>query len=88
MADHRATAISCDQLAVPAILESPRSKLLYVVLAATGGARPPELRSTLGMSSLSLYPIIRDLQEAGVVERTDDGAVRLVDAETVHVDVR
>lgn len=86
MADPRTLAISREQVAVPAELQSPRSKLLYVTLAATGGARPPELRSALGLSSLSLYPIIRDLRDAGIVERADDGAVRLVDAHAAQVD--
>ena len=72
---------SCEELTVPSRLESPRSKLLYVVLAVTGGARASELRSALGMSSLTLYPVISDLREAGLVERGDDGLLRLVDVQ-------
>jgi Mn-dependent DtxR family transcriptional regulator len=88
MVDPRTPAISCDQLAVPPAVESPRSKLLYVTLAVTGGARSPEIQSALGISSLTLYPFIRDLQEAGIVEHADDGAVRLVDADAVAVGAR
>lgn len=82
MADHASPTVACEQLSVPARLESPRSKLLYLVLAATGGARASELRSTLGMSSLTLYPVVRDLREAGLVERADDGLLRAVAVET------
>lgn len=78
MPDHASPTVACEALAVPERLESPRSKLLYLALAATGGARAGELRSTLGMSSLTLYPIVRDLREAGLVERADDGVLRTV----------
>lgn len=80
MADPPPTTVSCDQLAVPNCLESPRSKLLYMTLAVTGGARASELRSTLGMSSLSIYPIVRDLRAAGLVEQGEDGSLRIADA--------
>lgn len=85
MADPAPPTMSCDQLALPSNLESPRSKLLYLTLAVTGGARAPELRSALGMSPLSPYPIVRDLREAGMIERADDGSFRLADVETPSI---
>jgi len=81
MADTVPPTLSCEELAVPPQLESPRSKLLYLALAATGGARASELRAALRMSSLSLYPVVSDLRKAGLLERADDGSLRLVDAE-------
>lgn len=88
MADPRPSTVSCDELTVPACLESPRSKLLYLTLAVTGSARADELRSVLRMSSLSLFPIIQDLREAGIVERAEDGAFRLVDVEATAIEAR
>lgn len=88
MADPRSSAGSCDQPAVPARLKSPRSKLPYVTLAVAGGARVAEIRSALGMSSPSRYPVVRDLREAGLVERGDDGAYRLEDVEATAIEAR
>lgn len=61
---------------VPEDLESPRSKLSFLYLRVTGGARMAELRDALGMSLLSLYPVVARLIDAGHVERTDDGLLR------------
>lgn len=87
MADPRTQAISCEQLAVPATIQSPRCRLGSVTLAATGGGRPPELRSALGTSSsLSLHPVVRDLRDARSVERADDGVVRLVHSHAKRIE--
>lgn len=88
MADPRTPAISCDQGAVPARVVAPRSKLESVTHAMTCGALPPELQSMLGPSSLGRYPIIRELQEARIVEHADDGAVRIVDEDAGAVGAR
>lgn len=82
MVDPVPSTVSCEQLAVPTRLGSPRSKLLYLALAASDGAQVPELRTVLGVPSLSVYPVVRDLREAGLVERAGDGALRVADAET------
>ncbi|AGN02196.1 hypothetical protein L593_11255 [Salinarchaeum sp. Harcht-Bsk1] len=81
MANPVPPTVSCDELAVPQQLESPRSKLLYLALAVTDGAKTSELRSALQMSSLSLYPVVADLRDAGLVERADDGSLRLSEIE-------
>lgn len=61
---------------VPPDLDSSRSKLSYLYLRASGGARMTELRDVLGVPLLGLYPTVSELIEAGHVERTDDGLLR------------
>lgn len=85
MVDPVPSTVPCEPLAVPTRLESPRSKLLYLALAATDGAQVSELRAALDVPSPSICPVVRDLREASLVECADDGAPRIADVETAPI---
>lgn len=53
-------------------LESPRSKLIYLYLLVGGEATANELRSTLDVTGLSLYPTLDVLCDRGLVERVGE----------------
>ena len=52
---------------VPADLDAPRTKLVYLSLHAVGEATVDELHGRLGEPRLSLYPVLSDLRERGLV---------------------
>ncbi|MFB6301489.1 MAG: hypothetical protein ABEH78_01305 [Haloferacaceae archaeon] len=60
---------------LPDTLQSPRTKLVYLYLRTTAGAGMAELKRSLGMQALALYPILDALVEKGLVERDDDAYV-------------
>jgi hypothetical protein len=52
---------------IPAELESPRAKLVYLYLSTQGGASITDLQEGLKMRKLSLYSILGTLCERGLV---------------------
>lgn len=57
---------------LPKRLQSSRTKLVYLYLHATTGARLDDIEDSLGMGPLTLFPILRVLIDRGLVERIDD----------------
>ncbi|MEF8781251.1 MAG: TrmB family transcriptional regulator [Haloferacaceae archaeon] len=57
---------------VPPELHSPKAKLVYLYLSTHGGATITELQENLGMKKLSLYGILKTLQEEDIVGRRTD----------------
>lgn len=57
---------------LPDTLGSPRTKLVYLYLRSAAGAGQTELKRSLGMQALALYPILETLVDEGLVERVDD----------------
>lgn len=68
---HREAA-AADRLPSVGDLESPRSKLIYLYLLVGGEATANELRSTLDVTGLSLYPTLDVLCDRGLVERVGE----------------
>ncbi|MGM0605908.1 MAG: helix-turn-helix domain-containing protein [Halobacteriota archaeon] len=54
---------------VPAELCSARAKLVYLYLSTQGQATVSELQQGLAMRKLTLYGILRTLEERGLVTR-------------------
>ena len=52
---------------LPADLDAPRTKLVYLGLHAVGEATVDELHDRLDEPRLSLYPVLSDLRERGLV---------------------
>lgn len=52
-----------------ATLRSPRAKLVYLGLEVTSGSTVGELRTSLGIPALALYPTLELLIDRGLVER-------------------
>jgi hypothetical protein len=61
---------------VPADLDAPRTKLVYLGLHVAGEATVDELRDRLDEPRLSLYPVLADLRDRGLVV-ADGDAYRL-----------
>lgn len=59
----------------PEPLQSPQTKLVYLYLRAVDGAGLEELKCSLRIQALTLYPILEILIDHQLVERTDDGYV-------------
>lgn len=59
--------------ALPDDLESPRAKLVFLTLSATGTATLAELQEALAVPKLTLLSVLDALAERELVERTDDG---------------
>lgn len=57
---------------VPATLDSPRAKLVYLALSSGGPATPDELCERLAIPKLSLLAILQTLQQREHVVREDD----------------
>lgn len=57
---------------LPDDLQSPRTKLVYLYLRTAAGGSMAELKRSLGMQALALYPILETLVDEGLVERVDD----------------
>ena len=61
---------------VPADLDAPRTKLVFLSLHAAGEATVDELHDRLDEPRLSLYPVLSDLRKRGLVV-VDDEQYRL-----------
>ncbi|MFB6082067.1 MAG: helix-turn-helix domain-containing protein [Halanaeroarchaeum sp.] len=57
---------------LPAEVESPRGKLVYLYLTQVGEATLAELQDGLDLGALTLYSVLKTLRERGLVERRDD----------------
>lgn len=58
--------------AMPADVESPRGKLVYLYIDTVGGASLDELVDGLDVQRITLYSILKTLQERGLVTKDDD----------------
>lgn len=58
-----------DERAIPVQLRSPQSKLVYLYLTLVSEAHVTELKESLQVDLLTLYPVLNALREHGLVER-------------------
>lgn len=61
------------QSALPDDLASPQAKLVYLTLLVTEEATVTELQQLLGLSKLTLLPILRSLTAQEFIQRTERG---------------
>lgn len=67
MSSPRQTAVS-----VPATLCSDGTKLVYMYVHVTGGSTIEELKQSLEMKTISLFPVLKTLERRGFVTREDN----------------
>ena len=60
-------------IAIPDELASPTAKLVYLSLRVTGEATVTDLQRQLGLSKLTLLPILESLRKRDYVKRTESG---------------
>lgn len=60
---------------LPEELESPRAKLVYLAISATGGATLAELQEALDVPKLTLLSVLDALTGRELVEETEGGYV-------------
>lgn len=65
------SATDTDRIAfeLPETLSSPQSKLVYLCLAASGGATVDELHEALDLRKITLFPVLETLTDRDVVTR-------------------
>ncbi|SDR26291.1 MarR family transcriptional regulator [Natronobacterium texcoconense] len=68
MMDPQLTIDPTDQL--PAELESPQAKLVYLYLEATDGATATDLTDGLAMKKIAILSVLNQLSSEGLVEKT------------------
>jgi len=56
---------------VPASIESPCAKLVYLYLSTHGTATISELQDSLEMKKLTLYSVVRTLRDKDLVSETE-----------------
>ncbi|WP_129112819.1 helix-turn-helix domain-containing protein [Halegenticoccus tardaugens] len=61
-----------EPLAVPAELDSAGTKLVYLYLRTAEEVTVDELRESLGMKTITLYPILSTLDRKGFVQQRGD----------------
>ncbi|WP_306055189.1 helix-turn-helix domain-containing protein [Natronococcus wangiae] len=57
---------------IPAELDSPQGKLVYLYLEATGGATATDLNEALAMKKIAVLSILNSLSSQGLVEKDGD----------------
>ncbi len=57
---------------LPETVESPRGKLVYLYLQFHEGATVEELRDGLDLQRITLFSVLKTLEERGVVEQDDE----------------
>lgn len=57
-----------ERVEIPATIETPRAKLVYLALAVRDGASTTELQELLSMRKLTLLSILDSLDSRGLVE--------------------
>lgn len=62
-----------DVAPLPDALDTPRTKLVYLSLREGSVATVDDLKHSLSIPALTLYPVLKTLRERGMIERTDDG---------------
>lgn len=65
---------------MPTGVESPRGKLVYLYLDTVGGASLDELVDGLDVQRITLYSVLKTLQERGLVDKDDDRYVTTTNA--------
>jgi DNA-binding MarR family transcriptional regulator len=60
------------RLSVPAEIESPRGKLVYLYLSSRGAATVGELGAQLDITKLTLLTVLRSLCDRGFVVERDE----------------
>lgn len=55
---------------LPTTVTSPRGKLVYLYLEATGGATAADLNQALAMNKLAVLSVLESLTSQGLVEKT------------------
>lgn len=60
-------------LTTPDELASPTTKLVYLVLQIEGEATVTDLQRRLGLSKLTLLPVLESLRQRDYIERTEGG---------------
>ncbi|PSP79079.1 hypothetical protein BRC81_06315 [Halobacteriales archaeon QS_1_68_20] len=63
---------------VPAEIESPQGKLLYLYVAVAGECEVDELVDRLDVPRITAYGVLGTLESRGVVERVDTDTYRAV----------
>lgn len=58
--------------AMPTDVESPRGKLVYLYIDTVGEASLDDLVDGLDVQRITLYSVLKTLQERGLVERDGD----------------
>ncbi|MDQ2051367.1 MarR family transcriptional regulator [Natronolimnohabitans sp. A-GB9] len=64
---------STPNVSLPADLESPRAKLVYLYVAVSAGTTLDQLRDDLGVRKGTALSITSTLRERGYLERTEAG---------------
>ncbi|ARS89257.1 MarR family transcriptional regulator [Natrarchaeobaculum aegyptiacum] len=67
MMDHHPSDRIAD---LPTTVTSPRGKLVYLYLEASGGATVADLNDTLAMNKLAVLSVLESLTSQGLVEKT------------------
>lgn len=67
---HDRSSATVDPL--PTSLDSSDSKLVYLYLATVTEATIADLRSTLDVQQLALFPVLETLESKGLIERTGE----------------
>lgn len=65
---------------MPTDVESPRGKLVYLYLDTVDGASLEELVDGLDVQRITLYSVLKTLQERGLVDRDGDRYVTSTNA--------
>jgi DNA-binding MarR family transcriptional regulator len=66
------STINADRPALPGELGSTRTKLVYLYLWTVEEATIEQLRETLNIKTIELYPILDELMRKGLVTRDED----------------
>lgn len=65
-------------IGMPTDVESPRGKLVYLYLETVGGASLEELAEGLDVTRITLYSVLKTLQERGLVDKDNDRYVTTI----------
>ncbi|ADB60165.1 hypothetical protein Htur_1275 [Haloterrigena turkmenica DSM 5511] len=63
------------RLTVPNEIASPQAKLVYLAVHVTDEPTVTRLQQLLGLSKLTLLPLLASLDDRDLVRRTEDGYV-------------
>ncbi len=63
------------RLTIPDELASPQAKLVYLAVRVTDEPTVSQLQALLGLSKLTLLPLLASLNDRDLVRRTEDGYV-------------
>lgn len=63
------------RLTIPNEVASPQAKLVYLAVRVTDEPTVTQLQRLLGLSKLTLLPLLASLDEQDYIRRTEDGYV-------------